>query len=124
MEKTMKTIVAFLMSLLLVSAANAQQVGPNGGMLAGKGDHQMELVVAATELTIYVIDHGKPHGTNGVNLRAIVQQGGKSTNVALVDVDNKKLVGKLDEPLGAGAIVVVSGKDDHGAVLTARFTIK
>jgi hypothetical protein len=44
--------------------------------------------------------------------------------VPLVDVENRKLVGKLESPLGAGAIVVVTGKDDHGDVLSARYTIK
>jgi hypothetical protein len=93
-------------------------------MLAGKGGHETELVLSPTELTVYIIDHGKVHSTKGVSLRAVVQQGGKSTTVQLADVDNKKLVGKLETPIGAGAIVVVTGKDDHGDVLTARYTIK
>jgi hypothetical protein len=124
MEKTMKIVLAFLLSLLMAPMALAQPTGPNGGILGGSGDHQTELVVTPTELTVYIIEHGKAHSTKGTSLRAVVQQGGKSTTVALVDVEGKKLVGKLDAPLGAGAIVVVTGKDDHGAVLTGRFTIK
>lgn len=120
----MKTVLALLFAILLVPSAHAQNAGPNGGMLAGKGGHETELVVTPTELTVYIIDHGKAHSTKGVSLRAIVQHGGKSTTVPLVDVENKKLVGKLESPLGAGAIVVVTGKDDHGDVLSARYTIK
>lgn len=120
----MKTILALLMTLLLAATAQAQKVGPNGGMLAGKDGHETELVVTPTELTIYIIEDSKAHSTKGVSLRAIVQHGGKSTTVALADVDNKKLVGKLESPLGAGAIVVISGKDDHGHVISARYTIK
>ncbi|HWV80487.1 MAG TPA: hypothetical protein VNZ50_03600 [Hyphomicrobiaceae bacterium] len=120
----MKVVLALLFAIVFAPAAHAQKVGPNGGMLAGKGGHETELVVTPTELTVYIIDHGKAHSTKGVSLRAIVQQGGKSTTVPLADVDNKKLVGKLESPLAAGAIVVVSGKDDHGDVLSARYTIK
>jgi hypothetical protein len=120
----MKKIFALLLALLATSTAYAQSAGPNGGILAGKGGHETELVLSPTELTVYIIDHGKVHSTKGVNLRAVVQQGGKSTTVQLADVDNKKLVGKLETPIGAGAIVVVTGKDDHGDVLTARYTIK
>lgn len=120
----MKMALAFLISMMLIPAALAQKIGPNGGMLAGKGDHEIELVVTATELTVYITEHGKAHTTKGVSLRAIIQQSGKSTTVPLADVDNKKLAGKLDAPLSAGAIVVVSGKDHHGDVVTARYTIK
>jgi hypothetical protein len=120
----MKTIIALVFSLILVSAAHAQSVGPHGGMLAGKGGHETELVVTPTEITVYIIDDGAAHSTKGVSLRAIVQQGGKTTTVPLVDMENKKLVGKLDAPITAGAIIVVTGKDDHGDVLSARYTIK
>lgn len=120
----MKMVLALLVALLLVPSAHAQNAGPNGGMLAGKAGHEIELVVAPTELTVYIIDHGKAHSTKGVSLRAIVQQGGKSTTVPLVNVENNKLVGKLANPIGAGAVVVVTGKDDHGDVLSARYSIK
>lgn len=120
----MRMILTLLFAVMLSSAGLAQRTGPNGGLLAGKADHEMELVVTAAELTIYIIESGKAHTTKGVGLRAIVQQGGKSTTVPLVDVENKKLVGKLDAPLASGTIVVITGKDDHGGVLTARYTIK
>jgi hypothetical protein len=120
----MRTILALAFAPLLIPAAHAQSTGPNGGMLAGKGGHETELVLSPTELTIYIIEDGKAHSTKGVTLRAIVQQGGKNTAVPLADVENKKLVGKLASPIGAGAIVVVTGKDDHGHAVSARYTIK
>jgi hypothetical protein len=120
----MKTILALLVALVLSPAAHAQTTGPNGGILSGKGAHGLELVVNGAEITVYIIDHGKMHGTKGISLRAVVQQNGKSATVALADADGKKLVGKLDAPLAPGAVVVVTGKDDHGDVLSARYTIK
>ncbi len=120
----MRMILTLLFTVMLIPTALAQKAGPNGGMLAGKAGHELELIVTPGELTVYILDHGKMHGTKGVSMRAIIQHGGKSTSVSLVDVESKKLVGKLDAPLGSGAIVVVTGKDDHGDVLTARYTIK
>ena len=55
--------LAFVIAILLGTMAptSAQILGPNGGMLAGKGSHQTELVVSSTELTVYILDHGKVH---------------------------------------------------------------
>jgi hypothetical protein len=124
MEMTMKMILALLFALLLIPAAHAQKAGPNGGMLAGRGGHELELVVTAKDVTVYILDHGKAHSTKGVSLRAIIQQGGKSTTIPLVEVGGTKLTGELKSPLDPGSIVVISGKDDHGDVLSARYTIK
>lgn len=120
----MKRLLAVLLAVALTTAAYAQQkVGPNGGLLAGKAGHETELVVSATELTVYLIDGGKAHSTKGASLRAVIQDAGKSTTVPLVDIENRKLVGKLSAPLGKGAIVVITGKDDHGDAVSARYTI-
>jgi hypothetical protein len=120
-----KTLLTAIIAGLLVAAspALAQKKGPNGGMLAGKAGHETELVVSPAELTIYMIDDGKPHTTKGVNIRAVVQEGGKSTTITFTNIDNKKLVAKLATPLPKGAIVVVTGKDDHGDAISARYVI-
>jgi hypothetical protein len=57
----------------------AQTTGPNGGLVGGTGSHQVELVVSSTELTVYLLEHGKIHETKGASFRAVVQQGGKTT---------------------------------------------
>jgi hypothetical protein len=121
----MKRFFAILVAAALTTAAHAQQkAGPNGGLLAGKVGHETELVVSETELTVYLIDSGKAHSTKGASMRAVVQDAGKNTTVPLVDIENKKLVGKLSAPVGKGAIVVITGKDDHGDAVSARYTIK
>ena len=103
--------------------ALAQKTGPHGGKVAGKDGHQTELVVSATELTVYLLEDGKPHESKGTTLRAVVQQGGKTTTINFVDQDGKRLIAKLAAPLGKGAIVVLTGKDDHGHQLSARYVI-
>ena len=102
----------------------AQQTGANGGLLGGTGGHQMELVVSPTDLTVYLLEGGKPHETKGTNMRAVVQQLGKTTTINFVDQGGRKLVAKLPAPLDKGAIVVLAGSDHHGDRLNARFVIK
>src|SRR5262245_4689179 len=109
-----KFVLSVLAALLLAAAqpALAQKTGPHGGLLAGKEGHQTELLVSPTELTVYIIDHGKPHDTKGVTLKGVIREAGKTANVDFVAADEKKFVGKLANPLGKGAIVILTGKDD------------
>ncbi len=117
-------ILALAAVLGLAAPAWAQKTGPHGGLLSGKGSHQTELVVTATELTVYIIADGQTHETTGVTLRAVVQEGGKTSNLSFADDKGQRLVAKLPAPLPKGAIVVLSGKDDHGGSLTARHVIE
>src|SRR5262245_9850875 len=106
-----------------VTPALSQKIGPNGGLLVGKGSHQTELVVSPTELTVYILHDGKTDNTNGVTIRAVVQEGGKTTTINFVNENGKRLVAKLAGPLGKGAIVVLTGKDHHGDAITARYVV-
>jgi hypothetical protein len=102
--------------------AFAQKAGPNGGLVGGSGAHQTELVVTASELTVYLLEDGKPHDSQGATLRAVIQQGGKSATINFAP-DGQKLVAKLPAPVAKGAIVVLTGKDHHGDMFNARYVI-
>lgn len=117
-------IIVGALVLLCSSPTLAQKAGPNGGLLGGTGSHQTELVVSATELTVYLLENGKVHETKGASFRAVVLQGGKTTTINLLDQDGKRMVGKLDAPLEMGAIVVITGKDQHGDRVNARYVMK
>ena len=122
---TRLVMIAFTAALLTwVHPAAAQKVGPNGGMLAGKAGHETELIVGATELAVFIIDGGNIDSANGVKIKGVVQQGGKTTTVEFIAADDKKLVAKLAEPLAKGAIVVLTGKDHHGDAISARYVIQ
>lgn len=123
----LRSLILALVSTAMLAAAHpalAQKTGPNGGLLAGKEGHQTELVIAGTELAVFILDHGKVHDTKGVKIKAVVQHEGKTVNVDLVDSEGKKMVGKLPAPLGKGAIVVLTGKDDHGDIISSRYVLK
>ena len=110
--------------VVLTAAALAQSKGPNGGMVLGTSGHQAELVVSATELIVYLLENGKPHASKGTNMRAVIQQAGKTTTINMVDQKGEKLVAKLVAPLDKGAIVVLTGKDEHGDQFNARYVVK
>jgi hypothetical protein len=123
MSRKLGTLVAGL-ALLALSVPGLAQSGPNGGLVAGTGSHKTELVVGQVDLTVYLLEDGKPHESKGTTLRAVIQQAGKTTTVDFADQAGKRLVAKLPAPLDKGAIVVLSGKDHHGDRFSARYTIK
>jgi len=118
-------LVAAILALLGSAAPSlAQKAGPNGGLVAGTGSHQTELVVSPTELIVYLLEKGKSHESKGTKMRAVIQHSGKTTTLNFVDRDGKRLVTKLPAPLEKGAIVVLTGKDHHGDQFNARYLIK
>jgi hypothetical protein len=124
MLRKLTLVLATAAMLATAGRASAQGTGPNGGMLGGTGSHKVELVVGPSELTVYMTENGKTHDAKGVSLRAVIQQAGKTTTINFADQGGKKLVARLEAPLAQGAVVVVSGKDDHGDSVQARYVIK
>jgi hypothetical protein len=109
---------------LLGSTAFAQTKGPNGGVVTKAEGHPIEFVNSGQEIVFYFSDDdGTPMSMKGVEARAVVQDGGKTTTVPLAAVEPNKMVGKLQASLNPGARVVVSAKL-HGHSLQARFTNK
>ena len=121
-----RRLTVTLAALMLAAAVPvlAQSKGPNGGLVAGSKGHQTELVVSSTELTVFLLEDGKPHEAKGTTMRAVIQQAGKTTTLNFVDHKGQKLVAKLAAPLDKGAIVVLTGKDHHGDQFNARYVIK
>lgn len=123
MPRKLAGLVAGLV-LLALAVPGLAQTGPNGGLVAGTGSHRTELVVGQAELTVYLLEDGKLHESTGTTVRAVIQQGGKTTTLDFADQGGKRLVAKLPAPLDKGAIVVLSGKDHHGDRFNARYVIR
>lgn len=106
------------------AAAHDLAKGPNGGPLVDVAGRHVEMVAKGTELVLYLTDAAdKPLASAGTKAaRAIVQDAGKTTTVALSPVEPNKLVGMLAQPLGAGARIVLSATLADGQTLQARFT--
>lgn len=118
---TFVTIAAGL--LAVAQPALAQKTGPNGGMVVGKDGHGTELVVSASELTVYILHDGKAGETTGTKIKAVIQEAGKNTTVDFTEVGGTKLTAKIPAALGKGAIVVITGKDHHGDAISARYVV-
>lgn len=124
MQRKLAVVLGALVMLAVAVPVLAQTKGPNGGLLSGAKGHQTELLVSPTELTVFLLEDGKPHESKGTTMRAVIQQAGKTTTVTFADQKGEKLVAKLPAPLETGAIVVISGKDHHGDRINARYVIK
>jgi hypothetical protein len=124
MTRRLASMLAAVGLIASTGALLAQSAGPNGGLVQGSGSHQTELVVSPTELTVFLLENGKPHESKGTSMRAVIQQSGKKATVNFVDQQGKKLVAKLPAPLDKGTIVVLTGKDHHGDQFNARYVIK
>jgi len=121
----MKKIILAMALAMTVAAGSAvaQRAGPNGGMVAGSADHQVELVVAPTEISVYLLDDGKVTPVQGASVRAVVQDAGRTINVALAANGPNRLTGRLEAPLAKGARIVISGRDGHNHSVSARFVV-
>ena len=124
MTRKLASMLAVVGLIASTGSLLAQSAGPNGGLVQGSGGHQTELVISPTELTVYLLENGKAHESKGANMRAVIQQSGKTATINFIDQQGKKLVAKLPAPLDKGAIVVLSGKDHHGDLFNARYVIK
>jgi hypothetical protein len=121
----MKTIILAVALVLGIAtgSAIAQRTGPNGGMIGGSADHQVELVIAPAEISVYLLDDGKVTPVQGANVRAVVQDAGRTINVALAASGPNRLIGRLEAPLAKGARIVISGRDSHNHSVSARFVV-
>jgi hypothetical protein len=104
-------------------AAQSAGKGANGGEVVVMEGHPIEFVARGQEITFYVLedDAKSPTPTKGFSGRAVIQDGGKTTSVALAPAEPNMFVGQLAMPLGSKARVVFSAKVP-GHTLQARFT--
>jgi hypothetical protein len=117
----LRSLMIAAVAFTLTTNAGAESKGPNGGAVVKVEDHPIEFVVRDQEIVFYIGDHdGKPMPTKGKKARAVIQDGGKTSTVALSPAAPNMFVGKLAAPLGAKARVVFSGTID-GHTLQARF---
>jgi hypothetical protein len=116
-------LLALLVTMIApADLAQAQSKrGANGGMIVTSHGHPIEFVLRGQEIVFYIgDDDGSPLPTKDMKGRATVQDGGKTTTVALQPVAPNMMVGKLQGPLGSKARVAFSASL-HGHSLTARY---
>ena len=121
-------ILAAALSAAFATVAFAQEgaTGPNGGPVVETHDVFVEMTVEGDNLVLHFAgEDGKAIPSDGTTkARAIVQDAGKTTTVALETQAPNRLVGALAGPLGPGARVVVSATLADGHAIQARFVNK
>jgi hypothetical protein len=126
MIKHAMTLAALAVSLGLVapSLAHEAEKGPNGGALIDVEGHHIELVTAPNALTFYLSDEKEaPLDASGAQMKAIVQDAGKTTRLELVPAQRNKLTAATSAPIGSGAKVVITGSLPDGHKLQGRFVV-
>lgn len=103
-------------------ADHGHQHGPmhGGQFVEVQGHHGVEMVAGADALVFHLTEDGLPMKLNGTTFKAVVQSEA-GTKVLPLKADGAKLSAALDAPLPSGAKVALSGKDDHGHTIQARF---
>lgn len=113
---------ALALAFPLGATAHEATKGPNGGALIDVDGHHVEFVPLENELTFYLTgEKDAPIASAGSKMKAIVQEGGKTTQIELIVAEPNKLAGKLAAPLSSGTKVVVTGTLADGHALQARF---
>jgi hypothetical protein len=121
-------MLAAALSAAFATGAFSQESakGPNGGPVVETHDVFVEMTVEGKNLVLHFAgEDGKAIPSDGTTkARAIVQDSGKTTTVALETQAPNRLVGALSAPLGPGARVVVSATLADGHAIQARFVNK
>lgn len=124
MMRIIPLALAFTLALFAAQSASAQtRTGPNGGMVAGASGHEIELVIAPAQITIFMMDHGQPASARNATVRAVIQTGQQTATVQLVAGEGNRMTGQLAAPLAKGARVVISGRMADGDNVSARFVV-
>jgi hypothetical protein len=89
--------------------------GPHGGRVVDAGNYHIELVVAGSDVALFVTDGSeKPVASGGFKAVAILNADGKAQRIALEPVDAAKLSGKAETvlPPDVKGVVHLTAPDD------------
>lgn len=121
-----RTAMAVAMIFAMAGAATSHEAtkGANGGALIDVQGYHVEFVPSDSGLTFHLTDQGgAPFSTAQAKMKAIVQDGGKTTRLDLAPAEPNKLTAPLQARPGTGAKVVVSGTLANGQSLQGRFVV-
>lgn len=123
-KKVQLIATALVVAAASPALAHEEAKGPHGGHVMEASGHHIEFVPSPTEVTFYLSDEaGKPIASKNAKAKAFVQDGGKTTPIALAPVDPDKLSAKLAAPLNSGAKVAVTATMPDGHNLQARYVV-
>lgn len=123
-KKAQLIATALVLAAASPALAHEEVKGPNGGHVMEASGHHIEFVPSPTEVTFYLSDEaGKPIASKNAKAKAFVQDGGKTTPLALTPAAPDKLTAKLATPLKSGGKVAVTATTPDGHNLQARYVV-
>jgi hypothetical protein len=128
----MKNLLFFLLAVTLVGAHGARAhdnatldatPAPHGGQLRMTGPYHFELVAGASELSVYVTDHGGTKvSTQGATGTATIMSGDVPTSVPLEAAGDNLVKGSGEFSLAPDTVVMVAVTFPGKSPEMARFT--
>lgn len=117
--------IGTILALTQASAAHDMSSGPHGGQVVDVKGHHVEFTTKDTAILVYLTDDKDgPIASTGAKVKAVIQDGGNSSNINLGPAEPNLLTGTLPAPLSPGAKVVIAGKLSDGHEILARFVSK
>ena len=101
--------------------------GHHGGQyMEIAGHHGVEMVTGKDHLTFYMTEDHKEMDLTGAQFRAVIQteQTEAGTKILPLTAKGHALTTPLDNPLPKGTKIALTGKDNTGHLLQARFVKK
>lgn len=130
MRKFVIPLVAGALAAVLVSSVGVAHDGTkplaprHGGQLVEDASHHsVELVVSDKSVMFHVREHDEPLDLSGSKFKAIIQDE-SGTRVLQLTAEGPVLSAGLEARLAKGAKIALSGKDDHGDIIQARFVLE
>jgi hypothetical protein len=121
--KSIMVIATLLISFIspVHAGAGHELKSMHGGVIVEAKDVDVELVVKADSLSMYLTDHGKPIPLDGGTAKLTVLIGSEKKDYELLPNGGKlEVKGNFAIPKGAKAIAVIKIK---AKVVTARFNL-
>lgn len=111
------------LSLSLDAGAHGEAKPLHGGIVQVADDVHYELVPQGADVSLYVVDHGKPADATGMSGKLTVLQGTSKSQGDLKPAGGNRLLAR-GVTVAAGAKVVASVKGADGKATTVRFVVK
>jgi hypothetical protein len=119
-----RLIAAALVLAASPALAHEEIKGPHGGHVVEASGHHIEFVPSPTEVAFYLSDEaGKPIASKDAKAKVFMQDGDKTTSLALTPAAPDKLTAKLATPLHPSAKIAITATMPDGHNLQARYVV-
>jgi hypothetical protein len=124
MRATLRTLIAMIPLMLAIHVhAHGVTEPRHGGQVEVVGDVSLELVVAADQVSVYILDDAAVD-TSGMSGKLKVENGSGTSEFPLTPIGDSGLVSKgATIPAGSKVLVIITKADGYSKI-AGRFEVK